>query len=103
MNDLNNDEIKSIEKLITLVNMDEFLNRLEFEIGEKGNKLSDGQKQRLAIASYALYNKPDLLILDEATNSIDLINEKIIFENILKTFSYLSIIFCKSSRNKFFR
>ena len=58
MNELNNEEIKSIEKLINLVNMDEFLNQVELEIGEKGNKLSDGQKQRLAIAR-ALYNKPD--------------------------------------------
>ena len=74
-------EIRSVEKLIKLVNMDEYLNQLELEIGEKGNKLSDGQKQRLAIAR-ALYNKPDLLILDEATNSIDLNNEKIFFDNI---------------------
>ncbi len=100
MDDLNNDEIKSIEKLITLVNMDEFLNQLDLEIGEKGNKLSDGQKQRLAIAR-ALYNKPDLLILDEATNSIDLNNEKIIFENILKTFSYLTIIFVNHRETNF--
>lgn len=100
INDLNNDEIKIIEKLITLVNMDEFLNKLELEIGEKGNKLSDGQKQRLAIAR-ALYNKPNILILDEATNSIDLNNEKIIFENILKTFSYLSIIFVNHRESNF--
>ena len=80
--------------------MDEFLNKLELEIGEKGNKLSDGQKQRLAIAR-ALYNKPNILILDEATNSIDLNNEKIIFENILKTFSYLSIIFVNHRESNF--
>lgn len=102
MNELNNEEIKSIEKLINLVNMDEFLNQLELEIGEKGNKLSDGQKQRLAIAR-ALYNKPDLLILDEATNSIDLNNEKIIFENILKTFSNLSIIFVNHRETNFLK
>ena len=80
--------------------MDEYLNQLELEIGEKGNKLSDGQKQRLAIAR-ALYNKPDLLILDEATNSIDLNNEKNIFDNILKNFSNISIIFVNHRETNF--
>ena len=100
INDLNENEIRSVEKLITLVNMDEYLNQLELEIGEKGNKLSDGQKQRLAIAR-ALYNKPDLLILDEATNSIDLNNEKNIFDNILKNFSNISIIFVNHRETNF--
>ena len=100
INDLNDNEIRSVEKLITLVNMDEYLNQLELEIGEKGNKLSDGQKQRLAIAR-ALYNKPDLLILDEATNSIDLNNEKNIFDNILKNFSNISIIFVNHRETNF--
>lgn len=100
INDLSNDEIKKIEKLITLVNMDEFLDQLELEIGEKGHRLSDGQKQRLAIAR-ALYHKPNLLILDEATNSIDLNNEKIIFENISKDYSNLSIIFVNHRETNF--
>lgn len=44
-------------------------------IGEKGRGLSDGQKQRLLIAR-ALYQSPHYLFLDEATNSLDVINEK---------------------------
>ena len=54
----------------------------------------------LAIAR-ALYNKPDLLILDEATNSIDLSNEKNIFDNILKNFSNISIIFVNHRETNF--
>ncbi len=65
---------KALAEAIKLSYVDEFVkkfpNGLDTVIGERGVKLSGGQKQRLSIARVLLAN-PSLLILDEATSSLD--------------------------------
>jgi len=51
-------------------------------VGERGLKLSGGEKQRIAIAR-TLLKTPDLLVLDEATSSLDTRTEKDIKESLL--------------------
>jgi ABC-type multidrug transport system fused ATPase/permease subunit len=53
----------------------------ETEIGEKGVKLSEGQKQRLALAR-AMVKDPDILVLDEPTSALDSQTEKTIFQSL---------------------
>lgn len=63
----------------------------ETMIGETGRGLSGGQKQRLLIAR-ALYCDPDFLFLDEATNSLDVINERKIVEALNGAFRDRTVI-----------
>jgi ATP-binding cassette subfamily B protein len=51
------------------------------KIGASGHGLSEGQKQRLLIAR-VVYKNPEIIIFDEATNSLDANNEKVIVENL---------------------
>jgi ATP-binding cassette, subfamily B, bacterial MsbA len=51
----------------------------ETEVGEKGSKLSGGEKQRIAIARAILKNPP-ILILDEATSALDTVTERLVQE-----------------------
>lgn len=68
-----------------IANAEEFILQKEgtyqSNIGDRGSKLSGGEKQRLTIAR-AIYKNPPILILDEATSSLDTISEKMVQEAI---------------------
>ena len=79
-----NDE-NILNEVINICKVSSFLNTTrnqKFIVGEAGSMLSGGQRQRIALAR-ALYNKPDLLILDEGTSGIDPQMEKQILNQII--------------------
>ena len=61
------------------------------KIGANGHGLSEGQKQRLLIAR-VIYKNPEIIIFDEATNSLDANNEKVIVENLSGFFEGKTVI-----------
>jgi ATP-binding cassette, subfamily B, bacterial len=61
------------------------------KIGQEGTHISQGQKQRILIAR-AVYKDPQYLFLDEATNSLDTNNEKIIHDNLREFFNGRTVV-----------
>jgi ABC-type bacteriocin/lantibiotic exporter with double-glycine peptidase domain len=87
LDDIKNVDYEHLLECINTVELDEFINNQKNNIhtivGEKGFQISGGQRQRISLAR-ALYKKPDILILDEATNALDSFIENKILDNLTK-------------------
>lgn len=74
-----------LQQAVRIANIEDFIESLPLKyntvIGQEGQGLSQGQKQRVLIAR-AVYKRPDFIFLDEATNSLDANNERVIVGNL---------------------
>ncbi len=89
-------DIERIHNSIDKSQLTKFISNLKeglsSNIGERGVKISGGEKQRLSIAR-TLYNEPEILLFDEATSSLDIDTEKKILETLIELKKNKTIIF----------
>ena len=91
--DINQNDVEEAAKI---ANLHEFVSNelpLKYQtvVGERGVRLSGGQIQRIGI-SRALYKKPQLLILDEATSSLDNFTEKAVMDALANLHKKITIV-----------
>ena len=86
----------SVEQAAKIANLHDFVtNQLpqgyNSNVGERGVRLSGGQRQRIGIAR-ALYDSPQLLILDESTSALDSLTEQVVMEAMYNLKDKITII-----------
>ena len=90
-----NPDMEAVERVAHLVGLNRFVDSLpggySFEVVEGGANLSEGQKQ-LTVFARALYGDPGLIILDEATASIDSESERMVQSAIQKVLSERTVL-----------
>jgi ATP-binding cassette, subfamily B, multidrug efflux pump len=91
-----------LERAAEIACADEFINerqeRWDASVGERGAGLSGGQRQRLAIAR-AIAARPDVIILDDATSSLDATTERRIVEGLYREFKNRTAIIISQKIN----
>ena len=90
--DINDEDILKVLKLVSLDKFYEKLkNGLDTELGEKGIRMSGGERQRVALARL-FFDDSNIIILDEATSAMDNITEKQVMKNILEKLDNKTLI-----------
>lgn len=88
-------DMERLEYAAHMANIKEFIDDLPMgyytKIGMEGTGISMGQRQRILIAR-AVYKDPEILLFDEATNSLDANNEKVILENLESFFEGRTVV-----------
>lgn len=88
-------DVTRLQYAARIANIETFINQLPLKydtiIGQEGQGLSQGQKQRILIAR-AVYKNPTFLFLDEATNALDANNERMIVDNLNSFFQGKTVV-----------
>ena len=87
-----------INEILSSLNLKNFINSENKNLGEKGLKIPGGQAQRISLAR-ALYLKPQILLIDEGTNALDSATEKVIMNFLYAQKGKITVIFVSHRNN----
>ncbi len=94
--------LEEVEKIVDVVRLNDFVDsrkyKLKTMLTSDGSTVSGGERQRIALAR-ALAGKPDVLVIDNSTSSVDYLSETEILQNITEYMPELMIVFITQRNN----